>query len=255
MSIIEATAPAARRRDVREIDELPRSARPAAAGQPAADTSRTPTAGRGLGRGATATSSAPFRRHAAAGVADHASVGAVLRDRPDGFRRHAVTAQVSTEMGGSPGLFLAEGDAWRDQRRMVMAGFAPPRALISRRWRGWRAAEGAGSWPRTPAGDRPAGRPETLHRRHHRRPGLRHRGQHPRRRRRHHPAPPRQDLPGDGPPPVRALPYWRYVKLRPTARSSAARRAQRRNRRLRRRPRAPRDDPARGAARPTCSRR
>jgi cytochrome P450 len=58
-------------------------------------------------------------------VADHELVAAVLRDRPDGFRRPLVTARVSDEMNGRPGLFLAEGSAWRDQRRMVMAAFAP----------------------------------------------------------------------------------------------------------------------------------
>ena len=59
-------------------------------------------------------------------VADHKLVAAILRDRPDGFRRPAVTARVSEELGGAPGLFLAEGAEWRNQRRMVMAGFAPP---------------------------------------------------------------------------------------------------------------------------------
>lgn len=58
-------------------------------------------------------------------VADHALVSAVLRDRPDGFRRPAITATVSDEMGGRPGVFMAEGAAWRDQRRMVMAALAP----------------------------------------------------------------------------------------------------------------------------------
>lgn len=58
-------------------------------------------------------------------VAGHEQVSAVLRDRPDGFRRPHITADVATEMGGLPGLFLAEGAAWRNQRRMVMAGFAP----------------------------------------------------------------------------------------------------------------------------------
>jgi cytochrome P450 len=58
-------------------------------------------------------------------VADHKLVGAVLRDRPEGFRRPSITAQVSSEMGGSPGVFLAEGSDWRDQRRMVMAALAP----------------------------------------------------------------------------------------------------------------------------------
>jgi cytochrome P450 len=58
-------------------------------------------------------------------VASHDLVNAVLRDRPDGFRRPSITANVSDEMGGRPGLFLAEGTAWRDQRRMVMTALAP----------------------------------------------------------------------------------------------------------------------------------
>lgn len=58
-------------------------------------------------------------------VADHEAVAAILRDRPDGFRRPSVTARVSEEMGGLPGLFMAEGGEWRNQRRMVMQGFAP----------------------------------------------------------------------------------------------------------------------------------
>jgi cytochrome P450 len=66
-----------------------------------------------------------FGRRAALVVADHALVSAVLRDRPDGFRRPLVAAQVSQEMGGLPGVFEAEGEDWRRQRRMVMAGFAP----------------------------------------------------------------------------------------------------------------------------------
>lgn len=58
-------------------------------------------------------------------VADHEAVAAILRERPDGFRRPLVTAKVSEEMGGLPGLFMAEGSEWRNQRRMVMQGFAP----------------------------------------------------------------------------------------------------------------------------------
>ncbi len=58
-------------------------------------------------------------------VADHEAIAAILRDRPDGFRRPSVTAQVSHEMGGVPGVFQAEGKEWRNQRRMVMHGFAP----------------------------------------------------------------------------------------------------------------------------------
>ena len=58
-------------------------------------------------------------------VADPILVGGVLRDRPEGFRRPSATAQVAMEMDGRPGLIVAEGAAWRAQRRMVMAALAP----------------------------------------------------------------------------------------------------------------------------------
>jgi cytochrome P450 len=58
-------------------------------------------------------------------VADHQLISSVLRDRPERFRRPSLSAAVAREMGGTPGLFLAEGVEWRNQRRMVMAGFAP----------------------------------------------------------------------------------------------------------------------------------
>lgn len=58
-------------------------------------------------------------------LSSHELVGAALRDRPDGFRRPSITSQVGNEMGGRPGVFVAEGAAWRNQRRMVMAALAP----------------------------------------------------------------------------------------------------------------------------------
>ncbi len=58
-------------------------------------------------------------------VADHAAMAAVLRDRPDGFRRSPRIEQVGKEMGLAGGVFGAEGERWRRQRRMVMAGFDP----------------------------------------------------------------------------------------------------------------------------------
>jgi cytochrome P450 len=58
-------------------------------------------------------------------IAGHKEVAGVLRDRPDGFRRPSISANVAKEMGGNIGLFQAEGLEWRNQRRMVMAGFAP----------------------------------------------------------------------------------------------------------------------------------
>ena len=88
-------------------------------------------------------------------VADHEVVNTLLRDRPDGFQRSSRLREVGIEMGGTPGLFSAEGDAWRHQRRMVMASFAPghiraflPQLLkvtlrLQSRWR--RAARAGGS--------------------------------------------------------------------------------------------------------------
>ena len=58
-------------------------------------------------------------------VSDHEAVAAMLRDRPEGFRRTVRLEHVAKEMGLAPGVFGAEGEAWRRQRRMVMAGFDP----------------------------------------------------------------------------------------------------------------------------------
>ncbi len=58
-------------------------------------------------------------------VANHATVSAVLRERSNIFRRPSITTEIATEMGGLPNVFNAEGADWRNQRRMVMAGFAP----------------------------------------------------------------------------------------------------------------------------------
>lgn len=58
-------------------------------------------------------------------VADHIAIASMLRDRPDGFRRSDRMEQVSREMGLVPGVFGSNGEAWRRQRRMVMAGVDP----------------------------------------------------------------------------------------------------------------------------------
>jgi len=87
-------------------------------------------------------------------VADHEALGAILRDRPDGFRRTPRLEVVWREMGLAPGVFGANGDAWRHQRRMVMAGFDPahvrayfPSLLkVTQRLRGrWHKAAQAGA--------------------------------------------------------------------------------------------------------------
>ena len=58
-------------------------------------------------------------------VADHELTNAILKARPDDFNRSERLAIISREMNLKLGLFAAEGDAWRHQRRMVMASFAP----------------------------------------------------------------------------------------------------------------------------------
>ncbi|TAM41699.1 MAG: cytochrome P450 [Burkholderiaceae bacterium] len=58
-------------------------------------------------------------------VADHELFGAVLRDRPERFRRPLMGGRISREMGFDQGLFFANDDVWRRQRRMVMAGLDP----------------------------------------------------------------------------------------------------------------------------------
>lgn len=58
-------------------------------------------------------------------VCDHELIGAILRARPDDYNRSERLAIISHELNLKLGLFAAEGDAWRHQRRMVMASFAP----------------------------------------------------------------------------------------------------------------------------------
>ncbi len=64
-------------------------------------------------------------RHEQLVVADHDLLAKVMRERPEGFRRSPFTSRVGIEMGLPQGLFSAEGEDWRRQRRMVMASFAP----------------------------------------------------------------------------------------------------------------------------------
>lgn len=59
------------------------------------------------------------------GVADHEALAALMRDRPDGVRRGAKLEHIWRELGLAIGVFTAEGEVWRRQRRMVMAGFDP----------------------------------------------------------------------------------------------------------------------------------
>ena len=58
-------------------------------------------------------------------VGEHQVAAAALRDRPEGFSRTSRLEAIAKEMGLKPGLFGANGDDWRRQRRMVMASFDP----------------------------------------------------------------------------------------------------------------------------------
>ena len=58
-------------------------------------------------------------------VSDHTLIATALRDRPDGFRRTTRFEMIWREMGLAGGVFGASGEAWKRQRRMVMAGFDP----------------------------------------------------------------------------------------------------------------------------------
>ncbi|MBK6591789.1 MAG: cytochrome P450 [Burkholderiales bacterium] len=58
-------------------------------------------------------------------LGDHEQVAAMLRDRPDGFRRTTRLEEIWTELGLPIGVFGAGGEVWKRQRRMVMAGFDP----------------------------------------------------------------------------------------------------------------------------------
>ena len=85
-------------------------------------------------------------------LANPETIAAVLRDRPDGFRRTSRLSAIAKDMGFD-GVFSANGDAWRRQRPMVMASFDPGHiktyfpalVKVTRRFaRRWRRAAAAG---------------------------------------------------------------------------------------------------------------
>lgn len=64
-------------------------------------------------------------RHPTLVVGDHAVVAQILRERPEGFKRSNRMEEIGREMGLKPGVFGANGEDWKRQRRMVMASFDP----------------------------------------------------------------------------------------------------------------------------------
>jgi cytochrome P450 len=53
-------------------------------------------------------------------LGDADDVNAVLRDRPDGFRRWREIQSITEELWGTLGVFAAEGDDWRRSRRLAV---------------------------------------------------------------------------------------------------------------------------------------
>jgi Cytochrome P450 len=58
------------------------------------------------------------------GISDASEIHRILRERPDGYRRWSEQEIVVREMGSEgllpPGVFVAEGDTWKRQRRLVI---------------------------------------------------------------------------------------------------------------------------------------
>lgn len=57
-------------------------------------------------------------------TSDHAEIVTLLRERPDLIRRTTTMSRVLEE-SGTHGLFTAEGEDWRRQRKLVMRAFTP----------------------------------------------------------------------------------------------------------------------------------
>jgi cytochrome P450 len=57
-------------------------------------------------------------------IADAAVIGSLLRDRPDAIRRPTHTSRILNELG-TVGVFVAEGEEWRKQRKLVMRALTP----------------------------------------------------------------------------------------------------------------------------------
>ncbi|SFU85738.1 cytochrome P450 [Pseudoduganella namucuonensis] len=57
-------------------------------------------------------------------VSDRDVIASILRDRPDMFRRSSRTASMLEE-AGTRGLFTAEGEEWRRQRKLAMRALTP----------------------------------------------------------------------------------------------------------------------------------
>ena len=85
-------------------------------------------------------------------TSDRELIASLLRDRPDAMRRSSRTAEMLNEVG-TRGLFTAEGEDWRRQRKLVMRALTPEvihnffptlTVLTKRLHQRWEAAIAAG---------------------------------------------------------------------------------------------------------------
>ncbi|HUQ75560.1 MAG TPA: cytochrome P450 [Burkholderiales bacterium] len=86
-------------------------------------------------------------------ISDAEAIGTILRDRPEGFQRTQRMSRIANGMGFN-GVFTANGDRWRRQRPMVMAGldpahvktYFPALVKVTQRFAGrWQRAAAAGT--------------------------------------------------------------------------------------------------------------
>ena len=86
-------------------------------------------------------------------ASDATDVSAILRDRPEGFHRPTRHGNLIREMGFDQGLFFANNEVWKRQRRMVMSAFNPAHVkayfpsllkVTERLRKRWQAARSAG---------------------------------------------------------------------------------------------------------------
>lgn len=93
-----------------------------------------------------------FLGHPAIVVSDRATAGLLLRERPGDFRRSGGLKTIMNELR-TGGVFTAEGDDWRKQRKLVMGGlnaevirnFFPTMSFMTERMlKRWKAAVLAG---------------------------------------------------------------------------------------------------------------
>lgn len=95
-----------------------------------------------------------FGRTPALVIADPALMLPLMRDRPGALRRSSRLSRLLDGANGSSGVFTAEGESWRAQRKLVTRALTPEvirkfhptlAALVRRLADRWRAAAGAGA--------------------------------------------------------------------------------------------------------------